>query len=46
VVLVARLPRLRMRPFSAAGKNVVRVSVLIVLTVNWIYLLTHAKAFA
>lgn len=46
VVLVARLPRLRTTPFSAVGKNVVRASVVIALTVNWIYLLTHAQAFA
>jgi hypothetical protein len=46
VVLVARLPRLRITSFSAAGKNLARAFVLMVLTVNWIYLLTHARAFA
>ena len=45
VVLVARLPRLRPIDRSRAEKRIVRVTVVALLAVNWIYLLAHRTQF-
>jgi hypothetical protein len=45
VVLVARAPRLRFSGFTATQKNLVRVAVLTVLGLNWVYLLMHSAQF-
>jgi hypothetical protein len=41
VVLVGRMPRLRMADWSAKEKNAVRIAVIGLLALNWIYLLAH-----
>jgi Protein of unknown function (DUF2752) len=45
IVLVARLPRLRLIEWTRTEKNVVRVSVVVCVVVNWIYLLAHRAQF-
>jgi len=40
-VLISRAPRWRIAQLTAAEKNLMRVLVLIVLALNWIYLLSH-----
>ena len=41
VVLLARLPRLRAIDWTRAEGNAVRIGVVVVILVNWIYLLAH-----
>ena len=45
VVLIARAPRLRIGALTAAEKNLVRVSIVTLFIVNWIYLLAHSRNF-
>jgi hypothetical protein len=45
VVLVARVPRLRLAKFSSAGKFFVRALVITSLGANWGYLLLHWRNF-
>lgn len=45
IVLVARLPRLRLTDWTRRGKNVVRITVVALIAVNWIYLLVHRSQF-
>ena len=45
VVLLARTPRLRMIGWTRAEKNIVRIAVVAVIAVNWIYLLAHRTQF-
>jgi hypothetical protein len=41
IVLVARLPRLRTIDWTRGEKNAVRIAVVALILVNWIYLLAH-----
>ncbi len=41
VVLLARLPRLRVIDWTTAEANAVRIGVIGLIAVNWIYLLAH-----
>jgi len=41
IVLMARLPRLRLIDWTRTEKNTVRVAVVALILVNWIYLLAH-----
>jgi hypothetical protein len=41
IVLVARGPRLRVIEWTRAEKNAVRIAVIALIVVNWIYLLAH-----
>ena len=41
IVLVARTPRLRLIDWTRTEKNAVRVAVVALILVNWIYLLAH-----
>jgi hypothetical protein len=41
VVLIARLPRLRLVEFTRTEKNAVRIAVIALILVNWMYLLAH-----
>jgi hypothetical protein len=45
IVLVARLPRLRLVDWSRTQKNAVRIAVIILIAVNWAYLLAHRAQF-
>jgi len=45
IVLLTRAPRLRLIDWSRAEKNAVRVAVVAVIAVNWIYLLSHRAQF-
>lgn len=45
VVLVGRMPRLRIVGWSVAEKNAARIAVLSLLALNWIYLLAHRARF-
>jgi hypothetical protein len=45
IVLVARLPRLRLTDWTRAEKNVFRIAVVVLIGVNWIYLLAHRAQF-
>jgi hypothetical protein len=45
VVLVARRPRLRIADLNAAQKKFIRVGVVTLLAVNWIYLLSQWRNF-
>jgi hypothetical protein len=45
LVLVARLPRMRVTDWTRAEKRVVRFAVVGLLAVNWIYLLAHRAQF-
>jgi hypothetical protein len=45
IVLVTGALRLRLIDWSRAEKNVVRVAVVALIVVNWIYLLTHRAQF-
>jgi hypothetical protein len=44
-VLVMRAPRLRFTHFTAAEKKLVRIGAVVLLVVNWIYLLSHGRNF-
>jgi hypothetical protein len=41
IVLLARLPRIRTVEWTRAEKNTLRIAVVILLLVNWTYLLAH-----
>jgi hypothetical protein len=45
IVLVARTPRLRLVDWTRAEKNAVRIAVVTLIVVNWIYLLAHRAQF-
>ena len=45
IVLVMRAPRLRIGPFSRCEKISIRVSVVALLALNWIYLLLNWRDF-
>jgi hypothetical protein len=45
IVLLARAPRLRMMDWTRAEKNAVRIGVIVLIAVNWIYLLAHRTQF-
>ena len=45
IVLLARLPRLRLTNWTLSERNAVRVIVVILIAVNWIYLLAHRSQF-
>jgi hypothetical protein len=45
VVLLARTPRLRVIDWTHAEKNAVRIAVIVLIAVNWIYLLAHRAQF-
>ena len=45
IVLVGRLPRLRLIEWTRGGKKVVRLAVIGLIAVNWIYLLAHRSQF-
>jgi hypothetical protein len=45
VVLLARTPRFRVIDWTRGEKNAVRVSVVAVIAVNWIYLLAHRAQY-
>jgi Protein of unknown function (DUF2752) len=45
IVLIARAPRLRLIDWTRAEKNAVRIAVVALIVVNWIYLLTHRAQF-
>ena len=41
IVLVARLPRLRSTDWTRGEKNVIRIAVVVLILLNWVYLLAH-----
>jgi len=45
IVLVARLPRLRLVDWSRTQRNGVRAAIVTLILVNWIYLLAHRAQF-
>ncbi len=45
IVLVTRAPRLRIRFLTPAAKRLVRVSMVLILALNWTYLLLHWRNF-
>ena len=45
VVLVCRMPRLRIVGWTVIEKNAVRIAVISLIVLNWIYLLAHRSRF-
>jgi hypothetical protein len=45
IVLVGRLPRLRIVDWTAAEKTAARIAAITLLALNWIYLLAHHDRF-
>jgi Protein of unknown function (DUF2752) len=45
MVLLTRWPRLRIVEWTRAEKNAVRIAVLVLIVVNWAYLLAHRAQF-
>jgi len=45
IVLVGRMPRLRIVDWSVGEKNMVRIAAISLLALNWIYLLAHSERF-
>jgi uncharacterized protein DUF2752 len=45
IVLVARLPRLRLTNWTRTEKNAARIAVIALIALNWIYLLAHRGQF-
>ena len=45
IVLVGRMPRLRIVDWTIAEKNAVRIAAITLLALNWIYLLAHRARF-
>lgn len=45
IVLTARAPRLRFVDWTRREKNAVRIAVVVLIAVNWIYLLAHRAQF-
>jgi hypothetical protein len=44
-VLVTRFPRLRVIDWTRAEKNAVRIAVVVLIAVNWAYLLAHSDRY-
>jgi ABC-type sugar transport system permease subunit len=44
-VLITRAPRLRIAHFNFTEKNIIRAAVIILVALNWIYLLVHWRAY-
>ena len=45
IILIARAPRLRVIDWTRSEKNAVRITVLALIVINWIYLLAHRAQF-
>lgn len=45
IVLIARTPRLRLIDWTRAETNAVRIAIIALIVVNWIYLLAHRAQF-
>ena len=45
IVLIGGAPRLRIVDWSVTEKNIVRLAVICLLALNWIYLLAHREQF-
>jgi Protein of unknown function (DUF2752) len=45
VVLLARTPRFRVIDWTRAEKNIVRIAVVVLIAVNWAYLLAHRAQY-
>jgi hypothetical protein len=45
IILLTRTPRLRLVDWTRAERNAVRVAVVALIVVNWIYLLAHRAQF-
>ena len=45
VVLLGRTPRIRVISWTRAEKNIVRIAVVVLIAINWIYLLAHRTQF-
>jgi hypothetical protein len=45
IILVTRAARLRLTDWTRAEKNAVRIAVIILIGVNWVYLLAHHAEF-
>ena len=45
VVLIALAPRLRLVDWTRREKNAVRLTVVVLIAVNWIFLLSHRTQF-
>jgi len=45
IVLVGRMPRLRIVDWTVREKNLVRFTVICLLVLNWVYLLAHRHQF-
>ena len=45
MVLAVRLPRLRLVEWTGSEKNTLRVAVVVLITLNWAYLLAHRAQF-
>ena len=45
IVLIWRIPRLRIVDWTVAQKHTVRIIVISLLALNWIYLLAHRQRF-
>lgn len=45
IVLLARFPRLRATEWTRGEKNAIRIAVIALLAVNWIYLIAHRARF-
>lgn len=45
IVLVARLPRLRVIDWTRVEKNAVRVAVIALIAINWAYLIVHRAQY-
>ena len=45
IVLLGRMPRLRLVGWTVAEKNAVRIAAVSLLALNWIYLLAHRARF-
>jgi hypothetical protein len=45
IVLLARLPRLRVIDWTRAQKNALRIAVIALIVVNWVYLIVHRSQY-
>jgi hypothetical protein len=45
IVLITRAPRLRIVDWTRAEKNAVRIAIIALIVLNWIYLLAHRAQF-
>lgn len=46
VVVLVNLPRLRWHPLSFQQKAIARISVVLIVTINWVYLILHERVIA